>query len=959
MSFIPFINTPYGPKVLFPIHQLVQRAPIKGNVSNTQELESKLLEYVNKQVQALERKISAIPSSATINVAEVTRSIKALLKADIEEYIASKCVAKGDYSTDKQNLEHRLEVTFNKFQGSIGRILETQTVTDSKLAELIAHKAEILARIANIRSVGSIGAIGPPGADAVGQIALKAIEEINKTVSQLSLKTDTNQKLFAALSIKLNKVETNMETTIKKRLDELQAQFDNIKDHPTIMQVFDHIGDITAQIADLRTSTDERFNETDNMLAQHKNMLETIESTIPFLSDGVLSNDARLGEMSTVIDGTLEAIQIQEEMRTKTEQQMNILEQQFIEMNVSQNDMKRVLDRIKSSTDNIEQLQVMKATIKKLTERMIKSNAIINENNTAYDTHILRLTSMIQTHASTVIAIQAQIKDLGESARRQIDTIRGNINIEQVRQYIDEKMTAQISEIQQQRMSDIEIVNNTMIQLSTDIDVKAQNALKEIFQAVNERIDELFAQYGRSDKDMLQIKKSNARVLQLAKSRSPTQVMLSPELQNLLKSLGKKSSDSTAPAPRWVVSPPESILSGPRAILPPTLPSLLSAQSLALAKLSPPLPRIPRPPQSIPRSLTMLPMPSMNTPLQLPSSVQPVATHPSDDSIRLRNIQLQRQEELDSVRTRFYDNITALCAQEQGTCNTVNREIDLYHNGKELKNCRGVDVCKRDSKNKCVVDRTKVLYDPETQAWGLAANEDKCIDPVNAADHTKQQFDQDRQLKNKLAKEKREADQRKVDEDRRIAELNKRREQGKAGELAANKKKLEKQLYALQKDAENSTNEIKAKYAKLRKEQVDKFSIDTQVYEGKCDELNKLLANAHALPNSNTKAQQILHAQQKHNECRDEQTELFATRTRSLGQLNEQERDELKRASDMYIGLVEELRRQMRGGSITTVTSDAMRTANRAILSATSEDSNDIFVNAMRKIDSIFGLNEY
>jgi hypothetical protein len=125
MTALPFIMTPFGPRVVYPINNLINPTPIKGNnneISSSAELESKLLEHINKRFKEIEDKIKNIPQNKTINIEELEKKLKDTLKKEMRDYIMSNCVSKDEFTVDKSRMEGLLSSNFQKLSQSISLI---------------------------------------------------------------------------------------------------------------------------------------------------------------------------------------------------------------------------------------------------------------------------------------------------------------------------------------------------------------------------------------------------------------------------------------------------------------------------------------------------------------------------------------------------------------------------------------------------------------------------------------------------------------------------------------------------------------------------------------------------------------------------------------------------------------------------------------------------------------------
>ena len=96
MSFIPYMNTGYGPQIVIPI----PIRKIEGNVNNSTELENKLKDYIDNRIKELGEMISKLPIDIN-KINDLKKQIKDEIKTEINAYLCSDCVKKGDYTKDK------------------------------------------------------------------------------------------------------------------------------------------------------------------------------------------------------------------------------------------------------------------------------------------------------------------------------------------------------------------------------------------------------------------------------------------------------------------------------------------------------------------------------------------------------------------------------------------------------------------------------------------------------------------------------------------------------------------------------------------------------------------------------------------------------------------------------------------------------------------------------------------
>jgi hypothetical protein len=142
MSFTPFIMTPSGPRVIFPLERIVNKENVKKeDVKSTPELEAKLLSHIDEKFEAINRKINEIrPSGAEINVAQLETRIKQTIRDEFKEYLSSDYIKKGDYDTDKKRLEGLIESKYRELLQNLTQQIKAAGIRASAEGERLAQE---------------------------------------------------------------------------------------------------------------------------------------------------------------------------------------------------------------------------------------------------------------------------------------------------------------------------------------------------------------------------------------------------------------------------------------------------------------------------------------------------------------------------------------------------------------------------------------------------------------------------------------------------------------------------------------------------------------------------------------------------------------------------------------------------------------------------------------------------
>ncbi len=114
MSFVPYVMTPNGPRVIFPIEKIIDKTKITKEVSSNDELETELMKYIDERFMKIQDRIKMmeIPTgSFDVNAFKI--NLKKQIKDEIKEYLCSDCIKEGNYQVDKQQLETKINDTFN------------------------------------------------------------------------------------------------------------------------------------------------------------------------------------------------------------------------------------------------------------------------------------------------------------------------------------------------------------------------------------------------------------------------------------------------------------------------------------------------------------------------------------------------------------------------------------------------------------------------------------------------------------------------------------------------------------------------------------------------------------------------------------------------------------------------------------------------------------------------------
>jgi hypothetical protein len=113
MAFVPYIMTPNGPRVIYPIETIIEKKEITTEVSSSDELETELMKYIDERFnKILERiKIMEIPKgSFDINSFKI--NLKKQIKDEISLYLCSDCIKPGEYELNRQQIETQINDRF-------------------------------------------------------------------------------------------------------------------------------------------------------------------------------------------------------------------------------------------------------------------------------------------------------------------------------------------------------------------------------------------------------------------------------------------------------------------------------------------------------------------------------------------------------------------------------------------------------------------------------------------------------------------------------------------------------------------------------------------------------------------------------------------------------------------------------------------------------------------------------
>ncbi len=115
MSFVPYVMTPNGPRVIYPIEKIIDKKEITTDVSSSEELEKEIMKYIDERfIKIQERiKVMKIPQGS-FDVESFKLNLKQQIKSDISQYLCSDCIKEGEYQLNKQELEAQINTKFNE-----------------------------------------------------------------------------------------------------------------------------------------------------------------------------------------------------------------------------------------------------------------------------------------------------------------------------------------------------------------------------------------------------------------------------------------------------------------------------------------------------------------------------------------------------------------------------------------------------------------------------------------------------------------------------------------------------------------------------------------------------------------------------------------------------------------------------------------------------------------------------
>ncbi len=115
MSFVPYVMTPNGPRVIYPIEKIIDKQKITTDVSSSEELEKEIMKYIDERfIKIQERiKVMKIPQGS-FDIESFKLNLKQQIKSDISQYLCSDCIKEGNYQVDKEQLETQINTRFNE-----------------------------------------------------------------------------------------------------------------------------------------------------------------------------------------------------------------------------------------------------------------------------------------------------------------------------------------------------------------------------------------------------------------------------------------------------------------------------------------------------------------------------------------------------------------------------------------------------------------------------------------------------------------------------------------------------------------------------------------------------------------------------------------------------------------------------------------------------------------------------
>jgi hypothetical protein len=114
MAFVPYIMTPNGPRVIYPIEKIIDKKEITTEVSSSDELEKEIMKYIDERFLKIQERINIMKiPQGSFDVNEFKINLKKQIKDEISQYLCSDCIKEGEYLLNKKQLETQINDKFN------------------------------------------------------------------------------------------------------------------------------------------------------------------------------------------------------------------------------------------------------------------------------------------------------------------------------------------------------------------------------------------------------------------------------------------------------------------------------------------------------------------------------------------------------------------------------------------------------------------------------------------------------------------------------------------------------------------------------------------------------------------------------------------------------------------------------------------------------------------------------
>ena len=396
MSFIPYMNTGYGPQMVIPIPM----RKIEGNVNNSAELEKKLKDYIDSRIKEMGEMIAKLPVDIN-KINDLKKQIKDEIKAEINAYLCSDCVKTGEYNKDKTyfndfikdqfkrqmgSLENDMTVNFNMQIKTLGKRIDMLQNEVSQLTQYIESSGlkQFEAELNNIKSHIKTTGSSMPSSDIISKIGemekrfLDQIADINTKLDR-----EIQNKLVAYKDIDVPSIIAECKRYTDKIKDELTKTPSDMKDKTEILtriktlegKIDQHItgehGDITAELEKLAGLMGDISREHMNYNTQLRNINSRLDESDRRYQEFKQRLDECCNGLKEYVD-VKELAEIKNTLRTITDEHMNI-NRRMVALDRLQIEIQGIKDRLMTEQDKTEILRLVE-TIDERINFQINSN---------------------------------------------------------------------------------------------------------------------------------------------------------------------------------------------------------------------------------------------------------------------------------------------------------------------------------------------------------------------------------------------------------------------------------------------------------------------------------------------------------------------------------------------------------------------------------------------------------